>query len=103
MLDNVKFCLTIVFDYRMLPFVKQRNTMGSNMENETSTKIATSLRLETVVYTALADMAAAQNRPSQANMMEHLIKTNSEFQPFLERRMAEAKKRGRWIGVKTTT
>jgi len=50
-----------------------RNT--DPMENQ-NTKIATSIRIDTDVYEIVAQLAAEEDRPSQANMIERLIKTH---------------------------
>jgi len=75
----------------MLPNVKQTFTMKSMDTNETpTTKIATSIRLELDLHNAIAILADKEDRPSQANMIERLLKTHPQIQPLLETESAAA-------------
>lgn len=52
---------------------------------ETQTnKITTSIRMEADVYHAIATLADEEDRPSQANMIERLLKTHPRVKKLLE-------------------
>lgn len=53
-------------------------------------KVATSIRLDAEIYNAIATLATEDDRPSQANMIERLIKTHPRVQPLLETETAGA-------------
>ena len=56
--------------------------MDTNTETQ-SNKVATSVRLEADVYNAIAALAEEEDRPSQANMIERLLKTHPRVQNIL--------------------
>lgn len=56
----------------------------------TKEKVATSIRLDADIYAAIATLATEDDRPSQANMIERLIKTHPRVQPLLETETAVA-------------
>lgn len=61
------------------------------MDTTTQTeKVTTSIRVEADVYNAIAKLAAADNRPSQANMIEHLLKTHTRVKKALKPEAARA-------------
>lgn len=49
-----------------------------------NTKIATSVRLEGDIYAAIAALAEEDDRPSQANMIERLLKTHPRVRKVIE-------------------
>lgn len=58
------------------------NTMeNTEMQKE---KIATSVRIEADLHAAIARLASDEDRPSQANMIERLLKTHPRVQAILE-------------------
>lgn len=61
--------------------MKQCKAMETIESNE---RIATSIRLEADVYAAIAKLASEDDRPSQANMIERLLKTHPRMATMLE-------------------
>ena len=51
---------------------------------ESNERIATSIRLEADIYAAIAKLASEDDRPSQANMIERLLKTHPRMISMLE-------------------
>jgi hypothetical protein len=48
-----------------------------------NSKVATSIRIDAEVYAAIAKLAEAEDRPSQANMVERLLKTHPRVREIL--------------------
>ena len=61
--------------------MKQCKAMETIESNE---RIATSIRLEADIYAAIAKLASEDDRPSQANMIERLLKTHPRMVSMLE-------------------
>lgn len=52
-------------------------------DNQNS-RVATSIRIDSDVYAAIAQLAEEEDRPSQANMVERLLKTHPRVRKILE-------------------
>ena len=58
--------------------------MDTNNTERNKGEVRTSIRLEPEVYTAIATLAEEEDRPSQANMIERLLKTHPRVKKVLE-------------------